>query len=171
MSARSRSMPAAIAAVSSVLLILSMLLDWYKLDLPSEIGQRQIDVPTYNAFEGLERADVALVVAAVLALVLACALLARVLADSPWPALGLLAVGLFALAVVIYRGSSRPIRPFFDGDIETTLEYGWYVSLAAAALIALGGLLAYLAGPRLQLEEGVFEEGEEPHAAPRDERG
>jgi hypothetical protein len=162
MDGRSQRTPAAVAAVAAVILLLSMFLDWYELDLPEQVGGREIDAPTFNAFEGLERADVALVVAAVLALIFAGVLLARVLATSPAPGLGLLGAGVFALAVVIYRGTSRPTRPFFGGgELDTTLAVGWYISLVAAALLALSGLLAYLAGPRLQLEPEEFDEDEE----------
>ena len=146
-----------------------MLLDWYKLDLPGTVDGQEVDIPSFNAFEGLERSDFFLVGMAVLALIFAGMLIARVLADSPWPGLALLGVGVLALAVVVYRGSSRPVRPFFGGEIDTTLQIGWFVALVAAALIALGGLLAYLAGPRLELEDDEFEEDEEPAAEPRQE--
>ena len=102
-----------------------------------------------------------LLVAAVLALVFAGVLLARVLADSPAPGLALLGAGLFALAVTLYRGSSRPARVFFGGEVDTTLQFGWFVGVVAAGLLSLGGLLAYLAGPRLQFEDDELGEGEE----------
>ena len=170
MEGRAQRTPALIAAGSAVVLILSMFLDWYRLDLPERVGSQEIDVPTYNAFEGLERADVAILLAAVAALVLAAVLLARVLADSPWPGLALLGAGLFALAVVIYRGSSRPGRLLFGQEVDTTLRLGWYLALLAAASLALCGLLAYLAGPRLQLEDEEFDEDQEPGAEAREER-
>lgn len=169
MEGRSQSTPATIAAVAAIVLIVSLFLDWYGLDLPEQVGGREIDAPTYSAFEGLARSDVFLVVAALLALIFAGMLLARMLSNSPWPGLGLLGAGLFALAVVIYRGSSRPVRPFFGGEIDTTLQFGWFVSLVAAGAIAVGGLLAYRAGPRLQLEEDEPEDDEEPGAEPRGE--
>jgi di/tricarboxylate transporter len=158
-----------IAAAAAIVLILSMFLDWYVLDLPEQVEGQQIDVPKFNAFEGLERSDVFLVVLAVLALIFAGMLVARMLSNSPWPGLALLGAGLLALAGVIYRGSSRPVRPFFGGEIDTTLQFGWFVALVAAGTIALGGLLAYLAGPRLQLEEDEFDEDEEPGPEPRRE--
>jgi hypothetical protein len=146
-----------------------MFLDWYKLELPEQTrGGREIDVPTFNAFEGLERSDVALVVAAGLAILVAGVILAGVLANSPWPGVALSAIGLFALAVVIYRGTSSPVRLLFGVEVGTTLEVGWYVGLVGAASMAVGGLLAYRAGPHLQLEEVELEE--EPQAARRDRR-
>ena len=166
METRSQKGPAVLGAVSALILIASMFLDWYRLDLPERIAGRDIDVPTFSAFEGLERSDVALVLAAVLALAIAGLLLARVLADSPLPGLALLGAGLFALAVVVYRGSSRPARFVFGQEVDTVLQVGWYLALASAAAMALAGLLAYLAGPRLQLE---VDEEEESGAEPRRE--
>jgi len=160
--------PALLAAGGAVVLFLSMFLDWYKLDLPEQIRGREIDVPTFNAFEGLERSDVALVVAAGVAILVAGFILAGVLANSPWPGVALSAIGFFALAVVIYRGSSSPVRLLFGVEVGTTLQVGWYVGLVGAASMALGGLLAYRAGPRLQLEEVELEE--EPPAERRDRR-
>jgi hypothetical protein len=160
--------PALVAAGGAVVLFLSMFLDWYRLDLPERIRGREIDVPSFNAFEGLERSDVALVVAAGLAILVAGVILARVLANSPWPGVALTVIGFFALAVVIYRGSSSPVRLLFGVEIGTTLQVGWFVGLVAAGSMALGGLLAYRAGPRLQLEE-VEPEEEEP-AERRDRR-
>jgi hypothetical protein len=173
MEARSQRTPALIAAVAAGVLILSMFLDWYRLDLPDTLGGREIDVPTFNAFEGLERADVALVVAAVLALVFAAVLLAGVLASSPAPGLALLGAGLFALLVTIYRGTSRPGRLLFGDEVGTTLQFGWFVGLVAAGVIALGGLLAYLAGPRLEfaLDELDEEEQRAGQAGDTRERG
>jgi hypothetical protein len=160
--------PALVAAGGAVVLFLSMFLDWYKLDLPEQIRGREIDVPSFNAFEGLERSDVALVVAAGLAILVAGLILAGVLANSPGPGIALATIGLFALAVVIYRGASSPKRLLFGEEVGTTLQVGWFVGLVAAASMALGGLLAYRAGPRLQLEEVELEEEEEPAAERRD---
>ena len=162
MESRSHKRPGVLGAAAALVLLVSMFLDWYRLDLPERIAGRQIDVPTFTAFEGLERSDVALVIAALLALVFAGMLLARVMSGSPAPALALLGAGLFALAVLVYRGSSRPGRLLLGQEVETTLQFGWYLALAAAAAIALAGLLAYLAGPRLQLDFDDFDEEEEP---------
>jgi hypothetical protein len=156
----SQRLAGAIGAASAAVLIVSMFLDWYRLDLPSRVGPREINVPTYNAFEGLERSDVYLVVAAVLAIVVGALLVARVFADSPAPAVLLLAAGLFTLAVVIYRGTSRPGRLLFGETIDTTLRFGWVIALVAAGTMALAGLFAYLAGPRLQFDAGMDEEAE-----------
>lgn len=169
METRSQKRPAALGAAAALVLLVSMFLDWYRLDLPERIAGRQIDVPTFTAFEGLERSDVALVAAALLALIFAGILLARVMSDSPVPALALLAAGLFALAVVVYRGSNRPGRLLLGQEVDTSLQFGWYLALVAAAALALAGLLAYLAGPRLQLDFDDFDEEEEPGSDARRE--
>src|ERR687893_561879 len=103
MESRSQKRPGMLGAAAALVLLVSMFLDWYKLDLPERVAGRQIDVPTFTAFEGLERSDVALVIAAVLAL-------------------------------------------------------------------AFAGILAYLAGPRLQLDFDDFDEEEESGADARRER-
>jgi CDP-diglyceride synthetase len=168
MNGRSQRVPALVAAVAAVVLFLSLFADWYRLDLPSRVGGREIDVPTFNAFEGLERSDVALVVAAAAALTLAALIYARVLAESPALGLLLLGAGFFAFAVVVYRGSSRPARILSGEQVDTTLRFGWYVAFAAAAAITVAGLLAYLAGPRLKLEpDDALQDDEEPGAEPR----
>lgn len=164
MKSRSQKRPGVLGAAAALVLLVSMFLDWYKLDLPERVAGREINVPTFTAFEGLERSDVALVIAAVLALVFAGMLLARVMSDSPAPALALLGAGLFALAVVVYRGSSRPGRLLLGQEVDTTLQFGWYVALVASAAIAAAGLLAYLAGPRLQLDFDEFDEEEDANA-------
>ncbi len=172
METRSQRSPAALAAIAAVVFLLSMFLDWYALDVPSRVGGREIDAPAFNAFEGLDRSDVVLVVAALLALLFTGLLLARILASSPMPGLGLLGAGILMLAVVLYRGTSRPTRPFFGGTrADTTLEIGWYIGLVAAGLIALGGVLAYLAGPRLALADEEFDDGVDEPSRPNSREG
>lgn len=161
MDSRARRTPAAVAAICSAVLIGSMFLDWYRLELPERLQRPGLDIPSFDAFEGLERSDIALVVAAALALLLAGVMVAGLLADSPAPALGLLAAGLFALAVVVYRGVNSPPRLILGVEFETTLRIGWFVALAAAAAVSVAGLLAYLAGPRLELDVEDEEPGEE----------
>jgi hypothetical protein len=142
---------ATLAAVSAAVLILSMFADWYRLDLPSQVQGRAIDVPTYNAFEALERTDVYLVVAAVVALLVAGLLLASVWSESPAPALVLGVASLFALALVLYRGTSSPKFVVFGVQVDTTLRLGWFIALLAAAAMVCGAVLAYLGGPRVQV--------------------
>jgi hypothetical protein len=154
---------ATLVAVGAGALILSLFLDWYRPDLPSQFRGRPINVPTsYSAFEALERSDVYLVIAAVVALACAGVLVARVFPDSPAPALVIVMAGLFAVALVIYRGSSRPGALLFGfGPVDTTLRLGWFIALAAAASMLFGAVLAYLAGPHLRLGSDTSENGQE----------
>jgi hypothetical protein len=140
---------ALLAAGAGLVLIGSMFLEWYTLDLPERIEEAEVDLPTYTGFEALERADVAVVVAAGLAIVLAGVVLAGILANSPVPGVAIVAVGLFGLAVVIYRGVISPPGVVLLGvDLELKVAFGWFIGLAAAVLIVVGGLLMYLMGPR-----------------------
>jgi hypothetical protein len=148
-----RSTWALLAAVGALVLLGSMFLEWYTLEPPEGIPEPRVDLPTFTAFEGLERADVAIVVAALLAIALAGALLTGALADSRAPALALVAVSLFALAVVLYRGVISPPGLVLLGvDFEMKVSFGWFVSVAGGLLTVVAGVLAYLAGPRLELE-------------------
>jgi hypothetical protein len=148
---QSQRTPALLAAGAAVVLIGSMFLEWYTLDLPERIQDVDANLPTFNAFEGLQRADVAIVVAAGLAIVIAGLVVAGVLADSPAPGIALVAAGLFALAVVVYRGViSPPGLVLFGVSLDMKASFGWVISLIAAALIVVGGLLTYIVGPHLQ---------------------
>lgn len=157
---QSQRNPALLAAIAAVVLIASMFLEWYTLDLPERVENIDANLPTFNAFEGLQRADVAIVVAAGLAIVIAALVVAGLLADSPAPGIALVGVGLFALAVVLYRGViSPPGVILFGVDLELKVSFGWVISLIAAALVVAGGLITYVAGPHLQF---AAEESESP---------
>jgi hypothetical protein len=158
---QSQRIPALLAAAAAVVVIASMFLEWYTLDLPERIERADANLPTFNAFEGLERADVAIVVAAGLAIVIAALVVAGIFASSPAPGVALVLVGLFALAVVLYRGViSPPGLVLFGVGLEMKVSFGWFVSLVAAVGIVIGGLLTYLRGPHLEFEGG--ESGSSP---------
>jgi hypothetical protein len=140
---------ALLAGGAGIVLIASMFLEWYTLELPERVRRPEVELPSLDAFEALERADVAVVVAAGLAIIIAGIVLARVVASSLALGIALTAVGLLGLAVVIYRGIiSPPGFVLFRVDLETQVGFGWFVAVAAAALIVVGGLLTCLAGPR-----------------------
>jgi hypothetical protein len=142
-----------LAAGAGLALIASMFLEWYALDLPDGIPNPG-DLPTFTAFEGLQRADVAIVVAAGVAILIAGLVLAGVLVRSPAPGIALMLVGLFGL----YRGIISPPGFVLLGlNLELKVRFGWFVSLVAALLMVIGGLLAYLGGPRVQLAAGESE--------------
>jgi hypothetical protein len=168
---RSQRIGALLAAGAAVVLIASMFLEWYTLDLPERIRQPETDLPTFTAFEGLKRADVAVVVAAGLALIVAGLVVAGLVANSPAPGIALVLVSLFALAVVLYRGViSPPGLAFLGVDLEMEVSFGWFVSLVAAVAMVVGGVLTYLAGPRLQLEGGEGESARQEQSADGERR-
>jgi hypothetical protein len=157
---------ALLAAGAAVVLIVSMFLEWYTLDLPARVREPAVDLPTFTGFEGLKRADVAIVVAAGLAIVVAALVVAAILAESPAPGLALVAVSLFALAVVLYRGViSPPGLAFLGVNLEMEVSFGWFVGLIAAVVMVVAGLLTYLGGPRLQFAAGESESPSEQRSA------
>jgi hypothetical protein len=157
---------ALVAGGAGLVLIASMFLEWYTLELPERIREREVDLPTFTAFEGLKRADVAVVVAAGVAIIVAGLVLTGILANSPAPGIAAVALSLFALAVVLYRGIiSPPGLALFGVDFEMEVSFGWFVSLVAALVMVVGGVLTYLAGPRLQLEGGEADSSREEHSA------
>ena len=146
---------ALLAAAAGLVLIGSMFLEWYTLELPEGIREPRADLPTFTGFEGLRRADVAIVVAAVLAIVIAVAVAAGMLASSPALGVALAAVSLLALAVVVYRGViSPPGLVILGADFDMNVSFGWFVSLVASLVMVVTGALVYLAGPRLEFEAG-----------------
>ena len=156
---------ALLAAGAALALIASMFLEWYTLEPPAGI-RREVDLPTFNAFEALDRADVAILVAAGLTIIIAGAVLAGILAGSPASGIALIAIGLFGLAVVIYRGIISPPGLVFLGvGLDMEVRFGWFVSLAAAVAMIVGGLLIYVGGPRLPLP--APEPGQTDGPAPR----
>jgi hypothetical protein len=160
---------AAISIGGALLLFVSLFLTWYQLDV-SGGGE---NVPTYNAFELLERTDIYIVII--------CALAPAVAAVGYLPAMrryglgqwGLTAVGALAVLLVIYRGSERPKLLVFGQQLDTTLEFGWYLSLLAAIVMAAGGVWALSGRPRRppseEEEEFGDEESESGAAPPRAE--
>jgi hypothetical protein len=159
---------AAISIGGALLLFVSLFMTWYQLDVAGG-GE---NVPTYNAFELLERTDIYIVIL--------CALAPAVAAAGYLPALrrfglgqwGLTAVGALAALLVIYRGSERPKLLVFGQQLDTTLEYGWYISLLAGIAMAAGGVWALSGRPRRPpSDEDEFgdEEPESGAAPPRAE--
>jgi hypothetical protein len=136
---------ALLAGGAALVLIVSMFLQWYTLELPDRIREPETDPPTFTAFEGLKRADVAIVIAAGLVILLAGLVLAEVIANSPAPGIALLVVALFGLAVILYRGViSPPGLAFLGVDLEMKVSYGWFVSLGASLLTVVGALATIL---------------------------
>jgi hypothetical protein len=163
---RSRTTWAMLAAVAGLVLIGSMFLEWYTLELPERVRDTDADLPTFTGFEGLKRADVAVVAAAGVGIIIAGLVLAGILANSPAPGIVLVLVSLFALAVVLYRGViSPPGIAFFGVDLEMNVSFGWFISLVAAVVMIVAGVLLYLGGPRLELASAEEDTAHEEQSA------
>jgi hypothetical protein len=147
---------AGVAAAAAVLLFASLFLNWYQLDAPTG------ELPSYNAFERLERSDIYLVILCVAALAVAAAGFLPMLRRFGLGQWGLTAVGALAVVLVLYRGSERPGVVVFGKAFDTTLEFGWYVSLLAALAMAAGGVWALSGRPRRPPSEEDELEDEEP---------
>jgi hypothetical protein len=150
---------ALIAAAGSALLIISLFLDWYEFKAPSGNG-RSI---TATAWKGLERTDVYLLVLAILALLAVGVLLANWIKDSNAAQLTIAILGVAALFLVIYRGTSPPAPTVFGVKLDTSLKVGWFLAVLSSAAIAAGGALAVVRRPR---PEGAADEAEREAAPP-----
>jgi hypothetical protein len=160
---RHQQRTASLAVVGALVPVASMFLEWYTLEPPEGIPNPRLELPTFTAFEALERADVAIVVAAAFAVAIAVAVVTGVLASPSASDVALIAVSLFALAVVLYRGVISPPGPAILGvDFDMKVSFGWFIGLAASLLMTVAGVLTYLAGPRLKFEA-------EQRAPPREE--
>jgi hypothetical protein len=146
---RPQATGALLAGGAAVLLIASLFLRWYTLDLPARVRVAGVDLPSFTGFEALERADVAIVVAAGLAILIAGWVVVGLSANSTAAGIALVVLGLFAFAVVLYRGVISPPGFVLLGvDLDMNVSFGWFVSLAMTVLVVVGGALTYLAGER-----------------------
>jgi hypothetical protein len=151
---------AAVAAAGAALLIISLFLDWYQLELPPE-GGRERSGPSFTAWVGLERTDIYLLVIAIATLFAAVVLVANWIRESNAAQITVLLLGLAALFLVLYRGLNAPERVIFGVPLDTSLQIGWFLALISAGLIAVGGAVAL---DRRPAREGRAEraEGAEP---------
>jgi hypothetical protein len=155
---------AMVASAGAVLLFVSLFLNWYQLDVPGGGS----DLPTYNAFERLERSDIYLVILCAAALAVAAGGFLPAMRRFGLGQWGLTVVGALAALLVIYRGSERPKLLVFGQQLDTTLQYGWYISLLASLAVAAGGVWALSGRPRRppSEEDELEDEGRESEPAP-----
>jgi hypothetical protein len=144
---------ALIAAAGGALLILSLFLDWYEFKAPGG-GGRSVSASGWKA---LERTDIYLLVLAILALLAVVVLVADWVKDSNAAQLTVAVLGVFALFLVIYRGTSPPAPVVFGVKLDTSLKYGWFLALLSSAAITAGGAMAVVRRPR---PEGAVDEAE-----------
>ena len=132
---KTTTLAAALAAAGGLVLLISLVLPWYKDDVDGNLPEQVrsgVDLDTYTAFSGLERTDVLLAIVAIAAIAAAAAALTPILRD-----LGLLgwtpAIGVAAALLVIYRGSERPEPKAFA--VGVSLQFGWYLALLSSLVV------------------------------------
>lgn len=127
----------ALMALGGIALGVFMFLNWY--EVAGAFGPEKV-----NAWDALRRADVVIFVLAVIGFAVGAATMLRRpgAAPSQLRPLGLVgaAAGALAALIIVIRMVSPP------GDAE--VAFGVVLGLIAAAVIALGGVIAALAAPR-----------------------
>lgn len=139
-----------IAAVSAIVLFVSMFLDWFVVRIPESVGvQFFIDGTAQSAWDALDYIPIVLTIAVAAALVVAVLRLTGVAGELPVAANGLVAIlGSVSVLLVLFRIIDPPSFGSFGGffgrttSAERTIEFGIFVSLLAAAGIAFGGYIA-----------------------------
>jgi uncharacterized membrane protein len=138
-----------IAGIAGVVLLAAMgLLDWYGVDVPPGTEP----VGGFNAFRAFDVVDVILVLIAVSAIALAVLTATQESPAIPVSLSALVTLGaILGTLMLLFRvidtpdlsGERFPLdRPPFNIGVETTLEPGLFVGLAAIVAIAVGGWLS-----------------------------
>jgi hypothetical protein len=139
----------AVAVVSGVALILFMFLPWYGVEARVEVpGVQSFDAEaeTLTAWEAFTITDVLLFLAAALAVGLTLGTVAGVrsieLPRRPAPIV--VAAGLFAVLLILYRLIDAPGTDIdvSVGEVAINRRFGVFLALIAAAGIAVGGYRA-----------------------------
>jgi hypothetical protein len=136
-----------VAAGGAVVLLISLFLDWYEFKVPAGGPNAGRSVSTESAWGGLERTDLYLCILAIAALIGVAVLLGNWIRDSNATQITVLLIGLAALFLVIYRGTSPPAPVIFGVELDTTLKLGWFLALLSSAAIAVGGGMAVIRRP------------------------
>lgn len=160
-SLKSLKTAAMLGGLGGVALLISLFLPWYKDDVGKlpEAARGNLDVESYNAFEGLERTDIMLAVVAGLAILVAIAAMS-VLRDPGALGWTLTGIGLAGVLLVLYRGSELP-KPKVAFGIETSLQFGWYLGLVASAVVVAGGVVALRQRPPREYDDEDEDEFED----------
>lgn len=167
---KSLKTPALLGGLGGAALMISLFLPWYKDDaskLPEQ-ARASLELESYNAFEGLERTDIMLAVVAGLAILAGLAALS-LLKDPGALGWTLTGIGLAGVLLVLYRGSEVP-KPKSAFGIETSLQFGWYLALVAAAVVVAGGVAALRQRPPREYDDEDEFDDLEPEDEPREAR-
>jgi hypothetical protein len=132
-----------VAAVSGLVLFLSLFLNWYNVSVKAALGSASASV---SGWEALSFIDILLFIIAVIAIAVAVARMANAfprMAISP--GLLVLAVGVLAVLLVLFRIIDIP----GSGDVadvpgvDLGRSFGIFIALLAAIGVAAGGWLTW----------------------------
>ena len=125
-----------IAAASGIVLLISLFLPWYGVDV--NLGGLAEGSANANAWEALDFVDILLFLVALVAIGVPAAKAAGALpADVPGPLLVLVA-GAIAVLLVLFRLIDMP-TPDLGGGIDFSRKFGIFLALIAAIGVAYGG--------------------------------
>jgi hypothetical protein len=133
-----------ISAVSAVLLFIFMFFDWFGAKVSSVTGFSGTVPGGGDAWDSLEVIPIFLMLAIVAAIGVAIVRLTEADLEPPvsWNAI-VAALGGLAVLLILYRIVDPPGGGSFGGvSVDTTLKFGIFLGLLAAAGIAYGGYSA-----------------------------
>lgn len=140
-----------IASGSAIVLLISMFLDWFVIEIPDTTGvDFFLDGTGQSAWDSFEYTPIVLAVAIVAALAVAGLRLAGFATRALRPANALVAVlGLIAVLLIVYRIMDPPsvggsFRGFFGTAVSAgrTVQVGIFLGLLGAVGISFGGCRA-----------------------------
>jgi hypothetical protein len=140
-----------VAGVAGAVLLISLFLSWYKISANVEIGGFSEDrSESFSAWTAFGFIDIILFFVAVVAIAAAVLRALNMMPRLPIsPGLIVLALGVLALALVIYRLLSLPSGGEVSEidtpglEIDYGRSFGVFIGLIAAAAVAVGGWLAW----------------------------
>jgi hypothetical protein len=131
-----------IAAGSGLVLFLSLFLEWYSVDIRGFGG----DLPTVTGWRALGFIDILLFLIAAIAVALAVMKALNVMPRSmpASPGMIVLALGIVAVILVLFRIISIPDEGAGDiPGVDVGRSFGIFLALLAAAGVTLGGWLSW----------------------------
>jgi hypothetical protein len=132
-----------VAAVSGLVLFLSLFLNWYKVSVKAALGSASASV---SGWEALSFIDILLFIIAIIAIGVAVARMANAFPRmAVSPGLLVLAVGVLAILLVLFRIIDIP----GSGDVadvpgvDLGRSFGIFIALLAAIGVAAGGWITW----------------------------
>jgi hypothetical protein len=146
-----------IACVSAVLLLASTFFDWFVVSIPENLGvDFAVNGSGQSAWDALDYIPIVLTISVGVVLILAAMRLMGRGAKPPVSTGPVIAIlGAVSVLLIVFRIIDPPSVGSFQGVFgataaaESTVEFGIFVGLLAAAGIAIGGCI-------VMKEEGVY---------------